>query len=140
MSMSWKQRIVAGSTLGLIAFGAFATPAHAEGSWSSSISNWLTGKESRQWTDNNTDSVSTTVSLSGCSIPNGQRFENVTLGLYRDRSVLPDVSKGERTNACGNFGWGDVEAGTYHFTLKKINGSTGGLGHNFSATGVTTKF
>jgi hypothetical protein len=126
------------SVIGVV---AFALPAHAEGSWSSYISGWLVGRDSRTWADNNVDDVSTTVSLSGCSIPNGQAFTNVTLELFRSRTLLPAESKGRRTNGCGTFGWGDVQQGSYHFSLQAINGISDGTGgYNFSASGVTTRY
>ncbi|OEJ22444.1 hypothetical protein [Streptomyces subrutilus] len=38
-------------------------PAHAEGYFTSTLSNYSDGGESRRWTDKNTDGTSTSVSL-----------------------------------------------------------------------------
>lgn len=101
--------------------------AYAEGSWSSSVSGALTGFTSRDWTDNNNDATQTRTVWSGCSLASGT-YRDTTLDLARNRTwPLPDVTYGERTSACGTFNWGRMtDTGTYHWTIKKINGSTSG--------------
>lgn len=123
-------RTLGGLLVGVVLTLILGGSAAAEGAWTSSISGALTGFESRRWTDNNNDSVSTTVNFQGCRL-NLQPTTSVsaTLNLYRDRTGLPDVALGEKTFSCYNSGtgsWGDVQSGTYHFTLKKINGATSG--------------
>lgn len=104
---------------GLVAAAALAAaftlapPASAEGSWSSSISNWLGGNESRRWADNHGDSASTTVSFSGCSFGGPS---SATLELDRVRDLLPDVSHGQRSNSCNTVSWGEIQtSGDFYF-------------------------
>ncbi|MEZ3181868.1 hypothetical protein KYY02_25310, partial [Streptomyces pimonensis] len=97
----------------LAAAFTLAPPAAAEGNWSSSISNWRGGDESRRWTDNHQDSASTTVSFSGCSFggPSG-----ATLELDRVRDFLPDTSHGTRRNTCNTVSWGQIQTrGSFYF-------------------------
>lgn len=137
MVMSWRSRLIGSGVAGAALLGGLALPAYAEGSWSSYISGWLISEQSRSWDDSNSDGVSTAVTLSGCSIPNGQTFQSVKLGLYREITLLPDESQGTITKACGTYTWGDESSGSYHFTLLAINGdSSGAFGYNFSASSV----
>lgn len=111
------------------------SPAHAEGSWSSSVSNALTGFTSRSWTDNNSDATATRTVWSGCSTVTGT-YRNTTLDLARNRTwPLPDVTYGERTSSCGTFNWGRMtDVGSYHWTIKRINDSASGWRVNVSST------
>jgi hypothetical protein len=112
---------------GLLLSMTLVSPVRAEGNWSSSVSNALTGFQSRDWTDNNSDSASTRTVWSGCSVVTGT-YQNTTLDLARNRTwPLPDATYGERTTSCGTFNWGRMtDVGSYHWTIKKINGSTSG--------------
>ncbi|MFI8092641.1 hypothetical protein ACIF9R_30685 [Streptomyces sp. NPDC086080] len=105
--------IVGAALVGL----AGATPAYAEGSWSSYISGWSEGSESRRWTDNNADSVSTSVGFSGCHSDGG--FGNAGLKLWKD-VFGPDSDQGSRTNYCNRVYWGDKASGTYYFELTSV--------------------
>ncbi|MCP9956796.1 hypothetical protein [Streptomyces sudanensis] len=96
----------------LVATFSLTPPASAEGSWSSSISNWLNGNESRRWTDNHNDSASTTVSFSGCNFGGPS---SATLELDHVRDFLPDVSHGTRSNTCNTVSWGEVGAAEFYF-------------------------
>ncbi|MFF4097496.1 hypothetical protein ACFYYY_27665 [Streptomyces sp. NPDC001834] len=96
-------------------------PAFAEGGYTSSISGWLPGKDSRQWTDNNSDSVSTTVKFSGCSVDNG-RFTYAGLQLKKARAGLPDPVVNRDDNHCDTSSFGDKAAGTYYFHYANLNG------------------
>ncbi|MCD9878349.1 hypothetical protein [Streptomyces guryensis] len=97
----------------LAAAFTLAPSASAEGSWSSSISNWKGGDESRRWTDNHNDAASTTVSFSGCSFGGPS---SVTLELDRVRDFLPDVSHGQRSNSCNTVSWGEIKtSGQFYF-------------------------
>lgn len=89
-----------------------APPASAEGSWSSYISDWRGGDESRRWTDNHSDGASTTVSFSGC---NFHGPSSVTLELDHVRDLLPDVSHGQRSNSCNTSSWGEVGKAQFYF-------------------------
>lgn len=96
-------------------------PAFAEGSWSSSIGGWLTGKESRHWSDNNRDSVSTSVRFSGCNSSNGT-FRYAGLQLKKERANLPDPVVARDNNYCDTSSFGDVSAGKYYFNYANMNG------------------
>ncbi|KDN86120.1 hypothetical protein [Kitasatospora cheerisanensis] len=98
----------------LAATAMTAIPAHAEGSWSSYISNWNSGNESRRWTDNHTDSTSTQVDFSSCTIHAGDT--KIRLELDRDISYWPDATYGMRDNYCGNSNWGEMsDKGSFYF-------------------------
>lgn len=97
----------------LAATVATVTPVLAEGSWSSSISGWDGGEESRRWNDTHSDSASTTVSFSGCDFDGAS---GSGLGLYRVRDLLPDVNHGGRTQTCNTVSWGQIQtSGTFYF-------------------------
>ncbi|MFG2774689.1 hypothetical protein [Streptomyces sp. NPDC048350] len=110
--------VVGAALLGL----AGGTPAFAEGSWSSYISGWQSGSESRRWTDGNSDAVSTSVGFSGCTTDGGSGFQSAGLVVWKD-VFGPDESKGLRANKCNRVYWGDLASGTYYFEL---NGVTSG--------------
>ncbi|MFD7499823.1 hypothetical protein [Streptomyces sp. NPDC059850] len=94
---------------------AGAVPAQAEGSRTTFFTAWHAGNESSRWSDN--DSVSTSVTLSGCSTDGGSGFRSATLKLWKNRDLLPDDDKGSKSNSCGKSAWGDQSAGTYYFEL-----------------------
>ena len=114
---------------GAAAIVAVAAPAMAEGGWSSYMSGWHIGKESRNWTDNNNDDVSTRVVVSRCTYnwPAGDHFR---LHLKRDDTWTPDEDYGGKTYDCDandtgvSNGWGDNGKGSFYFKLTSINGDT----------------
>lgn len=134
---SARSRAIRGASLGaaILSLAAIA-PAHAEGSWSSYITNWTTGNESRRWSDGNNDSVSTSVGLGGCSA-SPTAFRNVTLAVYKD-VFGPDDNKGNKDNNCGTNSWGDLASGKYYFSVELINQNA--TGFRFSATSVYVKY
>ncbi|WP_329167834.1 hypothetical protein OG939_35920 [Streptomyces sp. NBC_01685] len=101
--------------------GTFSAPAFAQGSYTSKIIGWLPGKESNHWTDGNTDSVSTSVKFSGCSVDNG-RFTYAGLQLKKERSGLPDTVVNRDNNYCDTSSFGDKGAGKYYFNYSSLNG------------------
>ncbi|MFG3049980.1 hypothetical protein ACGFZP_03365 [Kitasatospora sp. NPDC048239] len=101
----------------LLAF-AGVTPALAEGSWSSHISDWAPGSESRRWQDADRDDVATAVSFQGCTTGNND-FKNADVALYKD-VFGPDKSYGSRLNRCDTSTWGDQSPGAYYFTLEGV--------------------
>ncbi|MDH2391551.1 hypothetical protein QCN29_22775 [Streptomyces sp. HNM0663] len=112
-----NRRLARGLIVGAALVGlAGTTPAYAEGSWSSYISGWTSGKESRRWTDNNTDSVSTSVGFSGCASDGGGGFKHAQLKLWKD-VFGPDDDQGTKTNYCNRVYWGDKSSGKYYFEL-----------------------
>ncbi|GAA2948490.1 hypothetical protein GCM10020227_14320 [Streptomyces flavovirens] len=101
--------------------------AHAEGSWSNGMDGWLTGKESRHWTDNNKDTVATTVKLSGCTVSGASSFKSATLQLKKERTALPDTVVARHDNACNTSNYGRQGKGGYYFNLSRINGVDSGI-------------
>ncbi|MFD8479991.1 hypothetical protein [Kitasatospora sp. NPDC059673] len=98
----------------LAATAMTAIPAQAEGSWSSYITSWNSGNESRRWTDNHTDGDATTVSFSGCNIHSGSNA--IQLELDRDISYWPDATYGTRNNYCDTSSWGTMtDKGNFYF-------------------------
>jgi hypothetical protein len=96
-------------------------PAFAQGGYASRISGWLPGKESNHWSDGNTDSVSTRVKFSGCSVDNG-RFTYAGLQLKKERAGLPDTVVNRDNNYCDTSSFGDKSAGKYYFNYSSLNG------------------
>lgn len=113
-----------------------AEAAHAEGSFNTTISRWLTGKESRHWTDKNLDSTATTVKFSGCST-SSTSFRSATLQLKRKRENLPDPVLDRHDNTCNTSNFGRQGSGSYYFNLSRINGSDSGLHLNVNSVTVT---
>ncbi|WP_327676125.1 hypothetical protein [Kitasatospora sp. NBC_00458] len=103
----------------LLGFTA-ATPALAEGSWTSHISKWGPGSESRRWADSDRDDTVTTVALQGCNTDTND-FRNADLALFKD-VFGPDKSYGYRLNHCNTSAWGDQSAGDYYFALEGVRG------------------
>jgi hypothetical protein len=65
---------------------------HLEGSWSSALTQVPSPFESRRWTDNGLDSVSTSTTVKGCT---GAAPLTVSVELKRNRQFpLPDQSYG----------------------------------------------
>ncbi|WP_380284482.1 hypothetical protein [Kitasatospora purpeofusca] len=106
--------LVAAALLGF----AGAGPALAEGSWTSYISNWGPGSESRRWEDSDRDDVATSVTFQGCVTGNND-FKDADLQIYKD-VFGPDKAYGHRTNHCDTSSWGDQSSGTYYFMLEGV--------------------
>ncbi|GAA0897851.1 MULTISPECIES: hypothetical protein [Streptomyces violaceusniger group] len=118
-------RKAVGLVAGAVLLGfAGAVPAHAEGSRTTYFTGWHPGNESSRWTDNNTDGVSTSVTLSGCHTDGANGFQKANLKLWKNRDLLPDDDKGTRSNSCGKSAWGDQSSGKYYFELFSF--TTGG--------------
>ncbi|MFE6871136.1 hypothetical protein ACFVFS_31840 [Kitasatospora sp. NPDC057692] len=106
--------LVAAALLGLTGAG----PALAEGSWTSYISNWGPGSESRRWEDADRDDVATSVTFQGCATGNND-FKDADLQIHKD-VFGPDKSYGHRSNHCDTSTWGDQSAGIYYFVLEGV--------------------
>ncbi|WP_327684613.1 hypothetical protein [Streptomyces sp. NBC_00467] len=111
MRKAQRVAVVAAGAVSVLGLGI--GPAHAEGYWSSSMFDWLPGKESRHWKDENRDGVSTYVRFSGCSVSTGT-FRYAGLQLKRERVALPDPVVKRLNNACNTVYFGDQVAGTYY--------------------------
>ncbi len=108
--------VMAGVTLLCV---AAVTPAHAEGSFNTYISNWYVSNESRHWKDSNADGAWTGVYFEGCST-NGA-FNQAGLMLRKAVDWQPDPSKGSRTNYCGWVDWKDPDdVGVHYFRLDSL--------------------
>ncbi|MFD4034783.1 hypothetical protein ACFWVP_30845 [Streptomyces sp. NPDC058637] len=96
-------------------------PAFAQGGYTSYITAWKPGKESKQWTDGNTDSVSTSVKFADCSVDNGS-FTYAGLQLKKVVGGLPDTVVNRDNNYCDTSSFGDKAAGSYYFNYSSLNG------------------
>ncbi|MER5354163.1 hypothetical protein ABT093_27990 [Kitasatospora sp. NPDC002551] len=106
--------LVAAALLGF----AGAGPALAEGSWTSHISKWGPGSESRRWADGDRDDVVTSVTFQGCATSTND-FKDAALQLYKD-VFGPDKAYGHRSNHCDTSSWGDQSSGDYYFALEGV--------------------
>lgn len=104
-----------------------AAPAFAEGGFTSSMSGWLTGLETRDWDDQNNDNASTRFGARDCSYDTGRDVDDITMELNRNDTFTPDEHYGNKLVSCNNstvttVGWGDKGKGNFDMTLKKIDG------------------
>ena len=109
----------------LIVATVAASPALAEGSWTSYITGAKIGFESRAWADRDLDQVPTTVKFTGCSV-SGTTFSSTGVTLYQD-TLIPFfyTNHGLLTNTCNTVSWSQaLGSGIYHFTIERINGSS----------------
>ncbi|WP_328318366.1 hypothetical protein OG217_19585 [Streptomyces sp. NBC_01023] len=135
----YRKIAAAAAGAGVISLIAIA-PAFAEGSRSTHIGGWGTGKESSHWEDKNLDSTSTSVKFSGCntgSTPN--RFSYASLQLKKARAALPDPVVNRDNNYCDTSSFGDKAAGTYYFNYAGLNG-TDQPGYKLNVSSVTIKY
>lgn len=102
------------------------TVAFAEGSFTSYMSQAQPSFSSRTWSDQNLDSVKTTVTFSGCKANYGGKapgtlaISSIDVSLYRGSTYLGY----KRVAGCGSFVWSDMPKGSYHFYLEAVNGIT----------------
>lgn len=103
------------------------TAAHAEGSYTSSMTQVQPTFWSRSWTDNNRDSSHTIVKLTHCKVnlggknPGSTALKSVTLEFSNAEGYSKTV-----THACGTYDFGrPPRAATYgSFFVQAINGQT----------------
>jgi len=93
--------------LGNVAVGVIAvlaaTAAAAEGSWTSSMTGVVTGFHSRTWTDKNSDSSATKITLTRCTGWTRDVKANPTLKLIRERpGILPNENRGGKKYTCSD--------------------------------------
>ncbi|EXU89296.1 hypothetical protein [Streptomyces noursei] len=123
-----KAALVAGVVLAATVAGT--VPSWAEGSWSSYMSNWTNGAESRRWQDNHSDGNATTIGFSGCNF-GGAGAVNIT--LYRAVDYWPDDAQGMKFMDCGTTSWGAMSiAGSYYFAY--------GGNHTINVNNVVVKY
>lgn len=133
-----RLRHVAPVGLSALALVFGAVPAIAD-SWSSHMTNWDQGTESRDWNDGNAGREVTKVKLKKCHWGGGADHLKAqpTLGLYRNLRFRPDDHRGNRFFQCfagaikkkkraDTDRWRVPSGNDYHFTLKKINGAENG--------------
>jgi hypothetical protein len=121
------QKRIAALTLSAISTIALASPAMAQGSWTSYWSGVLTGANTRTWSDSNNDAVGTKTSFRYCKSASG--VKNITVQLTYDNTFTPDQNMGNVTYSCASstfqtYNYGDLKKGNYHATLNLVNGST----------------
>lgn len=123
-----KTRVAAGVMLASIGIAGPALA--AEGSWTSSMSGVLTYFDSRTWTDHNSTTNSTNITLGYCYDDRGPSSPYTTstqLQLTKEAPwYLPDENRGRKNFACDGRmytnAWGQQPSGNYHFTVQLING------------------
>jgi hypothetical protein len=126
---------VLGCIAPLVAFAPVTV--HAEGSWSSALTQVPSPFESRRWTDNGLDSVSTSTTVKGCT---GAAPLTVSVELKRNRQFpLPDQSYGVKgisgcTSSSGATATWGAPVGTQFFL--RFTHNAGSL----SATSVATRY
>jgi hypothetical protein len=122
------RRVFAAASMAACGLGMFAVPAHAEGSWSSSVTDVRQGFESRRWDDRNSDGASTLVQFSNCTYKfagGAKSGDHIAVELWRAIDNWPDSSKGSKTLYCNSSAtgnWGDVQSSTYYFAIGPVNG------------------
>ena len=140
-------------TVGLnsLASVAFAAPARAEGSWRSYWWYVLTGKDTRTWTDSNGDTNDTITKFRYCAYAAGAPYTLYTIQtqLTYENTWTPDENMSSVVYSCNTSTWqqynyGRVEAGKYHVTLMKVNGTTKPPAYvnvgSSSRTGISVSF
>lgn len=99
---------------GGLAFGV-AAPVFAEGHFSSYISGWYSGNESRQWINLNLDNTDDRATFSNCN------KNDFRMTIYKE-DFGPDTNVGSETLQCTSSAdavrAGDVPKDEYHFTQK----------------------
>ncbi|GGX57503.1 hypothetical protein [Streptomyces noursei] len=115
-----KAAIVAAGTL--FAISLTAGVAHAEGSFTSYASGWVTGKESRHW-KKNSSAGTTTVQFSGCSTSNAPGFRYAGVQFKKEISLRPDPILKRHNNYCNTSNFGQPGKGKYYFNYSNLNGN-----------------
>lgn len=123
-----RSRRIAGVLVATLASVALVVPAaHAEGNWESTFYNIVKNFETRRWTDAGSDVYATSLFIKECYQVNGNRFDKMKWELRKNRSLRPDVSLGEKENACRNTTglsvWSNPGSGTFFL---RYNGVTSG--------------
>lgn len=127
-----RRQLIAGG-LSAVASVALATPALAEGNWTSYWTRVIPGATSRTWTDNNGDSANTYTKYRLCVYYTGSPYtlRNIKATLYYNNTFTPDENMGTVSYYCTNSTWlqynyGRVKAGDYFNKLSNaydINGN-----------------
>ncbi|MDX3098722.1 hypothetical protein PV703_24270 [Streptomyces sp. ME01-24h] len=97
----------------------------ASANWTSYISSWAKGNESRRWADESYSQLQFT----GCFVQNGT--QDVTVAYYRDVALAVDPKYDSKTfTACFGSGtsngeWTGLPSGDYYFKAMDVGG--GGL-------------
>ncbi len=117
--------------------------AHAEGSWTGSMSAVNTGFTSRSWTDKNADANGTIIWHKYCT----GVYSSISTVHYRlEKTGLLVENRGEASFGCfsGNtyreYNYGRQPAGNYRFKVTKFNGSTRSNGNRLTVTEVGVKY
>lgn len=121
-----RMRKRATATIVALLVAGMASPAVAEGSWTSYISGAGVGFSSRPWADGNLDAASTTIQFKTCTKTDGTGT-SATVQLTRERAFpTPDENRGQKVFACAvsyTGAWGRQPAGNFHFTLTSVPAS-----------------
>lgn len=103
-----------------------ASPAHAEGSWSSYFEKVMPGFETRHFDDRNSDNIHSVLTIKNCRFWDGSRYvganNGVIMEFYKEIDFWPDSSLGQKTFYClssASQGWGDPASGRYYWSVVK---------------------
>lgn len=136
----FTSRMAVAVAAGAVLTGVLATPALAEGRWSSKVGGAAPGFQTHTFKDRNKDNTATTFKQSGGSVASG-KFRNVTWQLSERHTYLPDKNRGRKTFGNGTGNWGSRKkdgSHDYRFGLIYINGAD--WGNQFSAKSVKVTY
>ncbi|MGP5365726.1 hypothetical protein ACTXLB_20695, partial [Brachybacterium tyrofermentans] len=96
----------------------------AEGSFTSSLSSWMVGKDTRTWFDNDHDSASTNITMGGCRTTNGASPGRMQFKLIKHRTALPGKAIATNTMSCSSSNvttrYGAQDRSYYHINFAGV--------------------
>lgn len=120
-----RRRTVALVAAGAVALGlSIPTAAHAEGSYTSYITQAQPTFMSRTWNDKNLDPTATKVTLTGCKANAAGKaagttpVKSVTVELWSTAGKLATIKR----STCGTYDFGRKGKSTFWFVISEING------------------
>lgn len=117
-------RVVVALAAGLAATALLAGPALAEGSFSSSITGWMVGKDTGTSFDKAHDGASTSLTLGGCKTTNGAAPGRLQFKLIKHRTGLPGQAIATNTISCRSSNvttiYGAQDRAYYHMNFSGV--------------------
>lgn len=118
------RRLATSLAAAIAATALLAGPALAEGSFSSSITGWMVGKDTRTWFDNDHDGASTSLTLGGCRTTNGATPGRLQFKLIKHRTALPGQAIATNTISCRSANattrYGAQDRAFYHMNFSGV--------------------
>ncbi|WP_226851118.1 hypothetical protein, partial [Brachybacterium tyrofermentans] len=119
-----RSRLATSAAAALAATSLLAAPALAEGSFTSSLSSWMVGKDTRTWFDNDHDSASTNITMGGCRTTNGASPGRMQFKLIKHRTALPGKAIATNTMSCSSSNvttrYGAQDRSYYHINFAGV--------------------